>query len=308
MLKVVEIHNASSVHLGTSPETRGLEVRCRMHTIVGPRELDDYRLSGVYGKTGMPFKIEEVHYAQEQLQGSKAYQVLTKGVSDAVFSGLQDNNRVLVVGGTCVQAPGTAGGMRRHFGTEARLGIIWLDAHGDINIPETSHSGMLGGMPFAVLLGMCLPQWQEACGLVPPFEARYAIHSDARSFDAEEMDNVKDSELTMVNTADFIDEDLWRRQVQELASKVDTIYLHIDADIVDSRYLPNVNTPEPNGPDIWTLMNNLRAVMDTGKVSVIALASVYFDTDDNRVSKNAGSETAILSGIRMLGAMLEKWA
>ena len=306
-LKVVEIQNASRVYLGTDEKTRGTEVLCRVHSIKRPRELDDYHLSGVYNKAGVEASIEEIHLDTEGPQSNKIYQMYTKQVSDSVYEGITSGKGVFVTGGTCLHAPGVAGGIRRAFGADARLGVIWLDAHGDINIPETSPSGMLGGMPFAVMLGYCMQDWCKLCGLEPPFDDRLALLSDARSFDKEEADNLRNMNLTILNTAEFLDEHNWTKKVMELAAQVDALYLHIDADIVDSKYVPDHNTPETNGPDIWPLLRNIRTVMETGKVPVVTLASIYFDSCSVGKERSIGPETSILTGIRMIGTILENW-
>ena len=307
-LKVVEILNASRVYLGTDAENRGVEVECTLHKIKSPRELDDYHLSGVYAKAGVPYEIDGIGLDEELAENdTKAYQFYTKQISDSVYEGIVSGKGVFVTGGTCLHAPGVAGGIRRAFGKDARLGVIWLDAHGDINVPETSPSGMLGGMPFSVMLGYCMKEWCEICGLEPSFDDWLAILCDARSFDKEEANNLKRMNLKMMNTAEFMDENNWRARVLELAGQVDALYLHIDADIVDSKYVPDHFTPEPNGPDIWTLLRNIRIVMETGMVPVVTLASVYFDAKAHGKERHAGPETSILTGIRMIGTILGSW-
>ena len=306
-LKVVQLLNATGVFLGNEPHNRGLVVRSNASYVKRPRELDDYLLCGVYNKAVVPLELSEVVLPEQSLADAEAYRTITKMVSEDVCKGLKSHQGVFVVGGTCVQVVGIAGGIRQAFGADAPLGIIWLDAHGDINIPETSHSGMLGGMPFATVLGMCLPDWSESCGLVPPFDPQYAILSDARSFDPEEAENVKDSALKIITTSDFCSPRKWSEVVSDLASRVSTIYLHIDADIVDSLYLPSVNTPEPNGPDIWTLLDNIKTVMQTGKVAAASLASIYFDAEGRGKERNAEQQQAILSGIRMIATIMDNW-
>lgn len=305
-LKVTEIQNAAGVYLGTDAETRGKVVSCNLTSVPRPRELDDYHLSGVYGKANVPVEIEEIHFDESgHTFETHPYQALTKSVSDSVYSGLKAGKGVFVTGGTCLHAPGVAGGIRRAFGKDAKLGIIWMDAHGDINTPETSPSGMLGGMPYAAVLGLCMEDWRKICGLEPPFDDRFAILTDARNLDKEETDNLKNMNLTVINTGDFLDEQKWVRQVRELADKVDALYLHIDADIVDSQYVPGHMTPEPGGPDIWPLLRNIRVVMETGKVPVVTIASVYFNTGES--NPEIRRESAILTGIRMTGTVLENW-
>jgi arginase family enzyme len=77
------------------------------------------------------------------------------------------------------------------------------------------------------------------------------------------------------------------------------IYLHIDSDILDERYVPNHGTKEPNGPDMEQVLTAIDTVMATGKVVVFALVSVWPDGE--------GGETAAESGIEMLRGGLASW-
>ena len=298
-LKIIEILNNSSAYLGNTNVTRGILQHSNLNLVPRPRELDYFRLAGLYHHQKLSVEITEVQLNEDEQQGSEAYLLQSKRLSNAVLQSLNTNNFPLTLGGTCTTAPGVAGGLRRFLGKEARIGLVWLDAHGDLNIPDTSPSGMLGGMPCATILGYCLPEWRAVCGLEPPLDDQFAVHSDARSFDKEEKDNVRNRPLTMLDTAQFCNEDFWLQTITDLAAKVDVIYLHIDADIVDSKYLPSVNTPEPNGPDLWTLCRNIETVMNTKKVIAATVASIYFDN----IAKTKDPGTAILSGLCMINSI-----
>ena len=75
---------------------------------------------------------------------------IASAVADAIARGAQP----LLAGGTCSHLPGMVGGLEQAYGPTARIGLIWMDAHGDFNTPKTSYSQMLGGMPVAVVAGM----------------------------------------------------------------------------------------------------------------------------------------------------------
>ena len=307
-LRVIELMNMTSVYMGTDAETRGKEIRWKQHEIARPRELDAYHELDVYEKAGVPFSTVQLRFGSDELPSDgKAYQLITKHISDAVCEGLECGDAVLVVGGTCVCAPGVAGGVRRAFGKDAKIGMIWLDAHGDIQTPATTTSGMVGGMPYAVTLGQCMPEWSEVCGLTPPIDDRLAILADARNLDPEEIDNLKSMNLTVVPTDAYTDGSKWQGLVQTLAEKIDVLHFHIDADIVDKSFVPDHPTAEPNGPSLEQVLQSIGTVMATNVVSIVSLASVYFDLETLGGKRAAGPERSIQSGVEMVSTILQNW-
>ncbi|MEZ4504320.1 MAG: arginase family protein [Thermomicrobiales bacterium] len=76
---------------------------------------------------------------------------IARAASEAIARGAQP----FLAGGTCSHLPGMVGGLEQAYGPTARIGLIWMDAHGDFNTPRTSYSQMLGGMPVAVVAGLC---------------------------------------------------------------------------------------------------------------------------------------------------------
>lgn len=88
---------------------------------------------------------------------------------------------VLTLCADCNSVLGVLGGMTR-TGESAwprRVGLIWVDAHGDYNTPETSPSGMLGGMPVATACGKCLTRLREASGLRVPLQSPDVVMADS---------------------------------------------------------------------------------------------------------------------------------
>ena len=77
------------------------------------------------------------------------------------------------------------------------------------------------------------------------------------------------------------------------------LYLHVDADILDERYVPNHLTKEPNGPSMEQVLTAIDTVMATGKVGLFAVVSIWADGD--------GGEVAVDSGVALLRGGLESW-
>jgi arginase len=206
---------------------------------------------------------------------------------------------VLVVGGNCAAVPGVIGGLQLAHGPAARIGLVWLDAHGDFNTPRTTRSGMLGGMPVAVSAGLCWPRWREMSKQPVPLPTDRIVMVDVRNLDAPEEQLVRATDVVIASLAPgFPGVDL-KEAIDELAAKCDILYLHVDSDILDARYVPNHGTREPNGPSMEQVLAAVDTVMATGKVVVFALVSIW--------DKGEGSDVAIRSGVELLRGSMETW-
>jgi arginase len=138
--------------------------------------------------------------------------------TDAVAAALAA--RPIVVGGCCCSHVGAATGVSRRVG---RLGLVWVDAHGDLNTPETSPSGNEWGMPFRMLLdaGVVVPEDTALVG--------------ARSLDPPEVEFM---------AANGIDESLERA-----LAGVEATYVALDFDVLDPEEA-DVFMPEPDGMSV----------------------------------------------------------
>ena len=140
----------------------------------------------------------------------------------------------IVLAGNCNSCLGTLAGIR-----EDNLGVIWLDAHGDFNTPETTLSGFLDGMGLAMAAGRC---WKPLLRTIPGFRAiseENIVHIGARDLDAAEEELMKQSELELVPPVANI-HDVIEPVFQRLSKRVGRIYLHVDMDILDTgEALPN---------------------------------------------------------------------
>ena len=266
------------------------------------RELDDYKLCGIYSRSGVPFSVDEIVY--QPAAGEEVYLTLTRQVSDAVFEHLRSKEAVLLTGGYCKDAVAVCGGIQRAVGTDKKIGIIYLDAHSDMSTPALTHTGILGGMDLAVILGIDMPYWREAAGLTKPFDDHYVILSDFREAEVDDdgaLPIVENSNITWLKGDAFENESLWQEAVNRLVAQVDALYLHIDADVLNRRHVPNAACVASGGPSIETVMRNIRIIMDTGKVLVYGTYGFYFDTDI------PGQDSLTLSGLRIVSAGLDSW-
>jgi arginase len=173
------------------------------------------------------------------------------GVCDAVATA---GGTPLALLGECTLAPAVVAGLRR---AHPDLVLVWIDAHGDLNTPETTPSGFLGGMPFAILLGWCHDRLRLAAGLDPALPEPRAALVGARDLDPGERDAIAGSGLVVA--ADVA------RALERLPAAA-PIHLHLDGDVLDPAAAPGVDFPAPGGWSGERLNDEVAALAATGRV------------------------------------------
>lgn len=101
--------------------------------------------------------------------------------------------------------PGLVGGLQHSDSTSdaIRVGMLWLDAHPDLNTPETTRSGSLGGMPVAVATGRALQRMRLAAKLDPPLADRYVVMGGVRLTDPLEQELLDQSTIEQLSVDDL---------------------------------------------------------------------------------------------------------
>jgi arginase len=169
-----------------------------------------------------------------------------------------------------------------------KVGLIWIDAHGDINTPETTLSGRLGGMPVAVSTGMCLYRLRIKCGLEPAIPTRYVTMVGVRDTDPLEQEIIDRSQIEHV-TVDQI-----RRlspaidlEMERLATLTDVIYVHVDMDILDPEEVPGHEFKVPDGPTSIEMGNALEVIFEHPHAAAFGIASYPVNKDPDKRSLRA---------------------
>ena len=160
----------------------------------------------------------------------------------------------LVLLGECTLTPAVTAGLRE---ANPDLVLVWVDAHGDLNTPETSPSGFLGGMPFAVLLGWCHDRLRRAAGLDPALPEARAALVGARDLDPGERAAIERSQLVVADDV--------AGALAGLPAGA-PIHLHLDGDVLDPAEAPGVDFPAPGGWSGERLDAEMAALAATGRV------------------------------------------
>jgi arginase len=200
---------------------------------------------------------------------------------------VRDGRLPVVAGGNCNVALGMVAGLRRAAGEP--LGIAWFDAHGDFNTPQTSPGGFLDGMPLAMAVGRAHRDavWSNL-GDEPVAEA-HALHVGARDLDPGEELNFQAAAVLRVTGSQLSAGGVAAaaEAFRQLAERVPAVYLHIDIDVLDPRFVPAIDFPTPGGlsPDeLLDLVAALRAHLPFAGISLTAYDPVVPDPDQLTLS------------------------
>jgi len=223
----------------------------------------------------------------------------------AVGNSLEKNRLPLVLGGDHSIAIGSVAGSTNFFAKQNEtLGLIWFDAHGDANTPETTPSGNIHGMSLAVSLGLGDPDLVNLGGRSPKVLARNTVLIGIRDLDSGEREFLKKSGVTVYTMRD-LDERGMRDVVDEgvrIASDGTAgIHLSFDMDVVDPEDAPGTGTPVWGGITYREAHLAMEMVADRANIVAIDLVEVNPVLDTQNMTGTLAAELAqSLLGKRIL--------
>ncbi|HZP32954.1 MAG TPA: arginase [Candidatus Acidoferrales bacterium] len=194
---------------------------------------------------------EEQHYGEKHAKYLHEIAETCRGLAEMTEKTLAEGFLPVVLGGDHSIAIGTCSGVSNFFRKQSKkIGCLWLDAHGDMNTPESSPSGNVHGMPLASLIGYGAPELVELLGYKPKVEPRNVSIVGVRDLDAKERRLVKDSGVHAFTMRD-IDERGMREVMSEAlrfaTDDTDGIAVSVDMDLIDPADAPGVGTPVRGG-------------------------------------------------------------
>jgi arginase len=198
----------------------------------------------------------------------------------------------IVLGGDHSMAIGTIAGIANHCKKHnKRFGVIWIDAHADINTPDSSPSGNIHGMPVAVSLGIGAPELTKVGGEFTTLAPHQISMIGLRSLDPGEVKLIKKLKIEAYTMSDLDKYGVHRiiaKVLSSMRAKVDHLHVSFDLDSVDPSVASGVGTPVPGGLSYREAHLIMEAIADTGYMSSFEIAEVNPILD----SKNAGAEFA----------------
>ncbi|MGB5353080.1 MAG: arginase family protein [Woeseia sp.] len=160
------------------------------------------------------------------------------------------------------------------LGNARRVGLVFIDAHGDFNVPETTLSGMLGGMPVAIAAGHALHNLRRTSGLTEALPMSDIVWGGVRDLDPLEAERFHEYEVQQFSVEDIRRQSAnLRKQIDELSKRVDVVYIHIDMDVLDPEEVPGHGLRVADGPTSRELAKAMTLMFSNPKVSALGIAS-----------------------------------
>ncbi|GAA2368253.1 arginase family protein [Dactylosporangium salmoneum] len=204
--------------------------------------------------------------------------VLYDRVADRVAARVAAGDRPVVVSGDCTVSLGTVAGLQR---AGVNPSVVWFDAHGDVQSPETTTSGYIGGMPLRLLVGHRPDLIADRLGLRPVPEER-AVLVDARDLDPAEVEYLAGARLM-------------RYDIEALEIPEGPLLVHVDLDVVDPREVPGVLFPVNGGPTGPAVVAAVDRLIATGRVVAMDVACTWRPDGGN--AQRRGLITALTKGL-----------
>lgn len=224
--------------------------------IDGRTEVDAIKASGFHEELGAPWIEIEPGFS-----GSPTRLVAVNRAIEAVIQAYAD--RVpLIFASCCTSALGALKGLEAQSPS-----VLWYDAHGDFNTPDTTPSGFLGGMPLAWLVGDGDQSVMNGINLQPIAQHRITI-TDARDLDPGEKIRLENSQLRWLRSVD---------DVMAMPTIEQPLYVHMDTDVVDINDMPGMNYPAANGPSLAQTVETLAHLRQNASIAGV-LFSLWNDT------------------------------
>ena len=227
--------------------------------------------------------------------------LVSRHLADLISANGKNEYFTVALLGSCSDLPGVLSGLQNmgpgqeeqvyHLAANIphRVGLIYLDAHADVNTPETTLSGMYGGMDVALATGLYNDNNRLITGLDPPLPPSYVLLADVRDTDPREQELIDRMGFEVLSTTDIktLSENV-TATMDRLSSLTDVIYVHIDMDVLAPEEVRGHGLTAPKGPTSYELAAYLETVFTYPKATAIGIASTpYGDRDPQHISRQA---------------------
>jgi arginase len=251
----------------------------RMGVGRGPEHLLDAGAEGTLAGRGAGVTVETVELRDHDRDRSGASEAgagfeLIGLVASRVRSAIDDGAFPVLLSGSCFAGLGMVAGIG-----EESPGVVWFDAHGDFNTPESTVDGYFDGMPVAILTGSAWPNLVEGVGATTVPESAVVL-AGARDFDPLERARVDSSALRFLPPPRIDSDDSVAHAAAELEPPPTGIYLHFDLDVLDAgEARVNIYSVD-GGLTAAQLQAQVRSILDAHPVRGLSLTAYDPEVDD----------------------------
>jgi arginase len=218
---------------------------------------------------------------------------VSMSVAKAVDEALQAGTIAVTLGGDHSLAIGSIAGVSAYYRRQKEeFGLLWFDAHGDINTPDTSPSGNIHGMPFAVSLGNGDSSLVNLYDFAPKVQPNRCALVGIRDLDQEETRLVRDSGIlpfTMRDVDDYGIKKVINDSLRSIGSDLGGLHVSFDLDVIDPDVAPGVSTDSRGGLTYRESHYALELLADTNLVRSIDIVELNPTLD----IKNRTAELAV---------------
>ncbi|MDP2638533.1 MAG: arginase [Candidatus Levybacteria bacterium] len=160
---------------------------------------------------------------------------------------IKNNEKIVVLGGDHSITLGNVSGASKAL--DGNLGLIYIDAHGDLNTDKTTTTGNIHGMPLAALMGFGNNLLTSLGGFSPKIKKDHMLHIGGKDFDKGELDLIQNEKLNLFTVFDILSYGLspLLKKIKDLQCKTPKIWVSFDLDVVDKIYAPGVGIANNGG-------------------------------------------------------------
>lgn len=207
---------------------------------------------------------------------------VNRNLAHQVYSALCANSFPLIMGGDHSIGLGTISGASKFY---ENLAVIWVDAHGDINTPETTPSGNVHGMPLAAAMGIGYEDLVDLYHIGGKVKPENIFIIGARDLDEGEKELIKKHDMTVFSTEDI--HNMGIEKIMEiifnkmLDKKIQAAHLSFDVDCIDPELVPGTGTPVAHGMNIIEVKFILKYLMETKLIKSMDIVELNPELDEN---------------------------
>ena len=221
---------------------------------------------------------EEQHFGDKRAKYLKEIAETSKEVADRIYQTLEAGLFPISLGGDHSIAVGTQAGVSKYYRDRKRtIGCVWIDAHADMNTPESTPSGNVHGMPFAATLGFGPEPLANIFGFAPKIKPENCVLIGARNLDERERGLVKNSGIN-VFTMRTIDEqgmgEVMQKSLAFATRGTAGFVVSFDMDVVDPSEAPGVGTPVPGGITFREAHLAMEMIADSKKMLALEMVEI----------------------------------